>query len=118
LLSCRVTLVVLLAVGCQRQTTDLSERERSCEGYCTKRFECIDVEPFVSADPPTDLDDCIERCVGDIPDQSECLPLENAYFDCLGALSCAELATFYADPYAAAAKELCFLEFEDASLCE
>jgi hypothetical protein len=117
-LSFTLTLIALVAVACQRQVTDLSELERSCESYCAKRFECVDVEPFVSPDPPLDVDDCIERCTGDVPDQRECLPPEIAYLDCLGELACGELVTFYANPYGEEAKELCFVEFEDASVCQ
>lgn len=113
-----VTLATLLAAACQRQAIDLSEFERSCASYCAKRYECIDVQPFGIPDPPTDLDDCIERCTHNVPENLECLPLEVAYADCVGALSCEELVTFYVNPYGEESKDLCFVEFEDASFCE
>jgi hypothetical protein len=114
-----VTVVAMVAAGCQeRQAVDLSELERSCMSYCAKRFECLDVLPFSPPDPPTDLDDCVDRCSGDVPENLECLPLDVAYSDCLGSLSCEEIVTFYAGPYSEEAKSLCFVEFEDASFCE
>ena len=116
--SLALTLVLGLAAGCPRIAVDYEEFEQACASYCAKRFECMEQVPWDAPNPPLDADQCTQRCAGRPPENPECLAPKAAYSECLGALTCDELAVFYDDPFSEASRPLCFAEFEEASYCE
>ncbi len=107
-----------VAGSCQRLAIDYEAWDASCASYCETRVECLDFVPWVVPDPPTDVDDCTQGCMDHPPENVECLEPETAYSNCLGALTCEELKTFFEDPFGEASRDLCFAEFEEASYCE
>lgn len=116
--SLALALILGLAAACPRVATNYEDFEQACESICDTRVECLDVVPWMTADPPVDAADCTRSCIESRPASAECVASKTAYFECLGALTCEELAMFYDNPFSEVSRQLCFAEFEEASDCD